>query len=80
MNRLIEGLLEYTRLGRTDQPFEKVVLNELAHEVVAALESTVKDLGAQIEVEHLPEVQGDRTALYQLLQNLVVERAQIPQG
>lgn len=71
MNRLIDGLLEYARLGRGDRPFAMVALNEVAQEVVSSLESTISDLAAQVEIEDLPEVQGDRLALYQLLQNLV---------
>ena len=71
MNQLIDGLLEYAQRGRSGSSFQKVVLNSVAREVVSMLASTISELGAEVKIEDLPEVHGDRLALYQLLQNLI---------
>ncbi len=80
MHQLIDGLLEYTQSERSSQAFETVSLNAVAAQVVSALEATVTDLAAQITVENLPEVNGDRIALYQLLQNLVTNGLKFHNG
>lgn len=80
MNQLIERLLEYARIGRSNRSFEKVDLNRVATEVASSLESTVKDLTAEVEVGNLPEVLGDNIALSQLIQNLVANGLKFHNG
>ncbi len=80
MNELIEGMLEYTVSGRSDRAFEELDLTTVAGEVVAALESQVIHADARVDIGELPVVRGDRTALYQLLQNLVANALKFHDG
>ena len=80
MNQLIDGLFEYTQLGRSSRPFESIALNEVAGQVASALEATVAELAARIEIDDLPVVQGDRTALHQLFQNVVANGLKFHNG
>ncbi len=80
MNQLIDRLLEYARVGRNHQSFEKVGLKEVTTEVVSSLESMIKDLAAEVEIGDLPEVFGDPIALGQLIQNLVANGLKFQSG
>ncbi len=72
MQRLIDDLLELSRIGRKDNPPEEVAMEELAGEVVELLAGQVAERGAEVAVApDLPVVRGDRVRLYQLLQNLI---------
>lgn len=71
LTHLLDDLLEYTRVSRSQKPFEAVDLNDTVHQVLSALDSVVQESHAIVEVDPLPTVQGDRTALFQLLQNLI---------
>jgi signal transduction histidine kinase len=68
---LVEALLVYTRVGREAVPSELVDLQAVVEEVLTNLETPIHEAHAVVEVEPLPTVCGDRTALYQLMQNLL---------
>jgi signal transduction histidine kinase len=71
MQRLINDLLAFSRVGRTTEGFEPVDLDAVAAAVVAQLEAARADTGGVIVVDELPTVQGDPALLRQLLLNLV---------
>lgn len=71
MDEMIADLLSYARAGRVDQPLEPVDANEVVSDVLDGLQRAVEDAHAQIEVEHLPMVNGDAASLRQLFQNLI---------
>jgi PAS domain S-box-containing protein len=71
MQVLIDDLLAYSRITSQGQPFAPVDLGEVAREVLSDLEVRIDESGARIEVGELPVVDGDRTQLRQLLQNLL---------
>jgi signal transduction histidine kinase len=71
MQRLINDLLAFSRVGRTTEAFEPVALDDVAAATAAQLEAVREELGGEITVGELPEVTGDRTLLTQLLVNLV---------
>lgn len=71
MQALIIDLLNYSRVGSRVREFEKVNMNQVCDEVVADLEATLNESGAQIKVDRLPEVFGDASQLRQLMQNLI---------
>jgi len=71
MQTLIDDLLKYSRVGRIQNAFEPVDLNELIETVVSDLETTVADSGATVEFDSLPTVEGEATQLRQLFQNLL---------
>lgn len=71
MRQLIEGLLEYSRAGRSEEPAEPVPLSLVTADVLRSLAVAMVDSGAEIEIGDLPTVMGNRGQLEQLLQNLV---------
>lgn len=71
MQEMIAGLLAYSRVSTTVQPFERMDLNEVVQEALSDLELRVERSGARIQVETLPAIIGDRLQIRQLVQNLV---------
>lgn len=71
MERLIEGVLEYSRVGRLRQPLEQVDMGSALVQAKANLDASIREHGVRIEAGDLPSVIGDQTQLVQLLQNLL---------
>jgi signal transduction histidine kinase len=71
MQRLINDLLAFSRVGRTTSGFEPVPLGPLARGVATSLEAQRAEVGGEIVVGDLPTVSGDPALLRQLLLNLV---------
>ena len=72
MQRLLDELLELSRVGRLDNPREDVDLATLAREIVELLEGPISASGAVVIVStDLPTVHGDRRRLSEVLQNLI---------
>jgi light-regulated signal transduction histidine kinase (bacteriophytochrome) len=71
MQKLIEGLLAYSRVATRGGEFKRVGLNQVFHDAVANLSTAIRESGANVAREELPEVTGEETQLLQLLQNLI---------
>lgn len=71
MNRLIEDILEYSRVGRSHRPVQPVEMQSVLAQATANLEAAIREHAAVIEVDSLPTIVGDQTQLVQLLQNLI---------
>jgi PAS domain S-box-containing protein len=71
MQNLISDLLDLARINSRGRELVANDLVEVAREVVVDLEAHIADVGASIEIEHLPVVLGDRVQLRQILQNLI---------
>lgn len=71
MSRLIEDLLDYSRVGRGRDPMGAVDLNGVLKQACDNLDGPVREAGATVEVGPLPTVAGDQTQLVQLFQNLI---------
>ncbi len=71
MQRLINDLLAYSRVGTRDKEPVEVDLEKLLAPVLANLDHAVKEANAVITHDRLPTVIGDEGQLAQLLQNLV---------
>jgi len=71
MQRLINDLLAFSRVGRSTAAFETVDLREIALAAAAQVETTRSELDGEIVVGDLPQVQGDPVLLRQLLLNLI---------
>ena len=70
MGRLLQELLDLSRIGRLFNPPEPVALTALAREAVAR--AAVAERGVAVEVaEAMPVVFGDRERLLEVFQNLV---------
>ena len=72
MQRLIDNLLMYSRIGNQQKPFEQVDLNKVLHDVQADLETQFEETQGKIEIaDNLPTIEADPLQMYQLFQNLV---------
>ena len=72
MRRLIQDLLEYSRVDSKPAPFIRVDLNETCQSALEALEPSIHELKATIRrVTDLPVVRGDAVQLLQVFENLI---------
>jgi signal transduction histidine kinase len=71
MQKLINDLLDFSRVTHRGKDFERVNLAEVTEEVVSDLEARILELGAQVAVGELPVIDADRTQMRQLVQNLI---------
>jgi signal transduction histidine kinase len=71
MQKLIEGLMAYSRVTTKAQPFETVNLSSIAHEVLSDLEVRIQNSGGRVEIGELPTVHADPLQMRQLFQNLI---------
>jgi signal transduction histidine kinase len=71
MQKLINDLLDFSRVTHRGKAFEPVELDAVTREVVADLEARVVELGARVEIGQLPTIDADRTQMRQLMQNLI---------
>jgi signal transduction histidine kinase len=72
MDLLIQDLLAYSRLTRTEIELRPTDVAQLAHGIVAQNDFTLRRNGAQIEiVEPMPHVHAHRATLTQVLTNLL---------
>ena len=72
MRRLIDDLLNYSRVTTQALPFRIVALDTLVQEVVSDLEELTTQTQATINCGVLPSVAADPTQMRQLFQNLIV--------
>jgi PAS domain S-box-containing protein len=70
MQKLIDGLLAYSRVSRGAK-FSRVKMNLAYNEAVMNLSVAIREAGAIVTREELPEVTGDETQLIQVFQNLI---------
>ncbi|MFP8954734.1 sensor histidine kinase [Natrialbaceae archaeon A-arb3/5] len=71
MRRMIEALLEYSRVETQGESFESVDLDAVFADVCSDLQVKIDDHDAEITAESLPRVDGDERQLRQVFQNLV---------
>ena len=72
MTRMIDALLEYSRVTYTPPTFESVDCNLVIQEVIQDLQAMIKDTHAEVTHDALPPVKADHNQVKQLLQNLVI--------
>ena len=71
MQRLINDLLSYSRVGTRGREPAPTELSLVMEAAVANLRLAVEESGAQVASDTLPSVMGDRPQLTQLFQNLI---------
>ena len=71
MERMIDGLLEFSRVATRNEPSVAVATAEALDEALALLRGAIRDSGAEISRGELPAVQGTRPQIVQLFQNLL---------
>jgi len=71
MKSLINGLLQYSRVGRKEGEFEEVDLEAVVDDVLSDLSRRQEELGASVTRKSLPTVYGNRDQLRRVFQNLI---------
>lgn len=72
MGRLLEELLELSRIGRVVNPPEQLLFGELAQEAVELTAGRLAEANIKVDfASGLPTVFGDRSRIRQLIENLV---------
>lgn len=72
MGRLLEDLLELSRIGRLVNPPEDVPVAALVDDALTLLRGRLQEKRVEVEVEpDLPVLRGDRTRLLEIFQNLI---------
>jgi PAS domain S-box-containing protein len=71
MQRLIQDLLAYSRVGTQSRVLEPVDCNEALGRAVSNLRISVAENAALVSHDKLPLIQADATQLVQLFQNLI---------
>ena len=71
MKSLIDSLLHFSRVTSHSTPFQQVDLNEVISEVLSDLEVQIERTKGRVEVDTLPNVEGEKFQMHQLFQNLI---------
>jgi two-component system, sensor histidine kinase and response regulator len=75
MGRLIDDLLLFSRMARTELEHDHVHMSELVEETLAELARDTAGRNIEWKIESLPEVAGDRAMLKQIWVNLLSNAA-----
>jgi light-regulated signal transduction histidine kinase (bacteriophytochrome) len=70
MRELVNGLLEYSKVGTKKVELETVDLGAIVGHAVRNLKLAIEESHAIVTIGDLPNIQGDRVQLLQLFQNL----------
>ncbi|MBN1473607.1 MAG: PAS domain S-box protein [Syntrophaceae bacterium] len=71
MQKLINDLLKYSRVGTHGKSMEATNCNIVVTHALSNLRKAIKESGAIINIDHLPTIKADYTQLVQLFQNLM---------
>jgi PAS domain S-box-containing protein len=71
MQRLINDLLKYSRVGTHGKTLEPTNFNIVISHALSNLSKTIKENNAIINIDHLPTISADYMQLVQLFQNLI---------
>lgn len=71
MQKLIDGLLSYSRVTTKAQPFKQIDLTEVLGGVLSDLEVRVEQTHGRVEADHLASIYADPLQMRQLFQNLI---------
>ncbi|MGK7900826.1 MAG: ATP-binding protein [Hormoscilla sp.] len=71
MQKLIDDLLAYSRVGTRGKEFAPIVVETVLDRALTNLQIRIAESGAVITTDPLPTLNGDSTQLIQLFQNLI---------
>jgi PAS domain S-box-containing protein len=71
MRQIILDLLDFSRVGRTEEDVEVVNTNKVVDEILMLYRKQIEELNAEIIVENLPTVHTYKTPVRQVFQNLI---------
>ena len=71
MHEVIEGLLQYSQVGHSDELLQIIDLNEVLVVVRRNLQTDMDENEVSLTTDPLPRVYGNRVSIIQLFQNLI---------
>jgi len=71
MGNLIDALLEFSRMGRTEMRRQRVNLGQLVEDAQRALRPEMQDRQIEWKIAPLPDIEGDPVMLHQVIVNLI---------
>ncbi len=71
MGNLIDAVLKLSRLGRRELFFEKTNVRVIIQKILDSLAHQIEQNGVQLQIDSLPRVVADKTALEQILGNIL---------
>jgi PAS domain S-box-containing protein len=71
MREIILDLLEFSKVGKTENELEYLNLNDVLKEVKLLLRKSIEEKSATISIDLLPEIRSHRVPLLQVFQNLI---------
>lgn len=71
MKEMIQGLLDYSRIGREEINFTTINLKDILKNALFKLKPIIEENNAVITCDKLPSVTGDSKLLIQLFENLI---------
>lgn len=71
MKEMIQGLLDYSKVGTKGEEFGSINLEEVLKDALYNLSDSINESGTLITHEKLPQVYGDKVQLVQVFQNLI---------
>jgi PAS domain S-box-containing protein len=71
LSSIVEGLLRLSRVGRVEYRWDRVDMQAMVTQIVAAMHAEVTEKGAHVQVGTLPPAWGDRDAMAQIFANLI---------
>ncbi len=71
MRKLLEGLLEYSKLGSSREDFEELRLEDILTLVSANLNTQLTEKRADVQFDELGFIVANKTQIFQLFQNII---------
>jgi len=71
MKEMIQGLLDYSKVGTNEEKFKKINVEEVLKNVLSNLDDAINESDAIITSENLPIVNGNEDQLVQVFQNII---------
>lgn len=71
MNQLIEGILDFSRVGRYNTAVSQVDMNDICDRILFNLQLKIEEENASVKVEKLPVIFANATEMQTLFQNLI---------
>jgi len=71
MRQIILDLLDFSRVGRTEDDQEKIDFNKVVNEVLALYRRQIEEIRAEVAFDNLPVIYTYKTPFRQVFQNLI---------
>jgi PAS domain S-box-containing protein len=71
MRQIILDLLDFSRVGRSDEVLEEIDLNEMMASVKLTFQQEIENKNAIINIQNLPQIKSYKILIEQLFQNLI---------